>query len=521
MATDDNIIDIRSIVFRYLRNWYWFLISVILCVGVALFYIFATPFKYEVSSEIMMRSAESSANNVLASDLNMLAGTGITEDVEDELEILNSRAIMQQVIRTLDIQTSYKKKDGLRWIEQYPNRNVSVVYEPGFNESIRFVLEMRLTRKEDGYKLKVEYGKDLSSKHTFASLQDTIETCAGKMTFTEHSPMEVGDVIEIVNVPMSVRVAGLQAAISAKQVKKDSRVVKITTTTDATRKAEDIINLIVDLYNQDAVYDRSYMAQETKSFVDERLRVVSSELDSLEKIVEEYKQQKQIANIGNETQIYLQNTSRYQEKIVEIETQIGLLTYIKNFVFDEANANKQIPANLGVTDGALLRLIDTYNNLELDRMRIAHSATATNPKLMQMDEELATMRQNILVSITSVNDGLQLRKQQLQNEEARLLAKIREIPTQEREYERICRERDIKQEAYLFLYQKREESDITLVSTAIPAKIIDRAQTIPSIVAPKIKFLLLFAILLGLVIPIGCIFLYDMWNISPTAKLEE
>ncbi len=521
MTTDNNIIDIRSIVLRYVRNWYWFLLSIILCVGVALFYIFATPLQYEVSSEIMMRSAEGSANNVFASDLNMLAGAGVTENVEDELEILNSRAIMEKVIRTLDIQTSYKKKKGLRWIEQYPNHDIDVVFEPNFAETIRYKLEMRLTCKKNGYKLKVEYGEKLSSKHTFASLQDTIETCAGKITFIENVPLEKGDVIEIVSVPMSVRVAWLQLAISGKQVKKDSRVVKIATTTDATRKAEDVINLMVDLYNQDAVYDRSYIAQETKSFVDERLRVVSAELDSLEKIVEQYKQQQQIANIGNETSLYLQNTSKYQEKIVEIETQIGLLTYIKNFVFDEANADKLIPANLGITDNALLKLVDAYNKLELERMRIAHTATANNPKLQQMDEELATMRQNILISITGVNDGLELRKQQLQNEEARLLAKIREIPTQEREYERICRERDIKQEAYLFLYQKKEESDITLVSTAMPAKIIDRAQTIPSIVSPKIKILLLFAILIGLAIPVAGIFVYDLWNISPTAKKEE
>ncbi len=521
MATDENIIDIRSIVLRYLRNWYWFLLSIILCLGGAVLYIFTAPLKYEVSSEIMMRSAESSAKNVFASDLNLLAGAGVVEDVEDELEILNSRAIMEKVIRTLDIQTSYKKKQGLRWIEQYPKHDVDVVYATGFNDTIRYMLTLRLTCKNDGYKLNVEYGDKYQSKHTFASLQDTIETCAGKITFIEHTPMGKGDVIEITSLPMPTRVALLQAAISAQQVKKDSRVVKITTITDATRKAEDIINLMVDLYNQDAVYDRSFMAQETKAFVDERLRVVSAELDSLEHIVEQYKQNQQIANIGNETSLYLQNTSKYQEKIVDIETQIGLLTYIKNFVFDEANADKLIPANLGITDAALLKLVDSYNQLELGRMRIAHAATANNPKLLQIDEQLATMRQNILISINSVNDGLQLSKQELQNEEARLLAKIREIPTQEREYDRICRERDIKQEAYLFLYQKKEESDITLVSTAMPAKIIDRAQTIPALVSPKTKILILFALLMGLAMPVAGLFLYDLWNSSPTAKAEE
>ncbi len=521
MATEDKVIDIRAIVLRYLRNWYWFVLSIAVCVGVAVLYIFSTTPKYAVSGEVMMRSANDANKNVVASDLNMLVGNGVTGKVEDELEVFNSRAIMEKVVRMLDLQTSYKKKVGLRWIEQYPNRNVSVVYEPGFNESIRFALTMRLTRKSDGYKLKVEYGKDLSSKHTFASLQDTVETCAGKITFVEHSPMEVGDVIEMVNVPMVVRVAGYQAAISGKQMKKESRVVKITTTTDAVRKAEDMINLMIDLYNQDAVYDRNYRAQETKSFVDERLRVVSAELDSLEKVVEQYKQQQKIANISNETSLYLQNTSRYQEKIVEIETQLGLLTYIKNFVFDEANADKQIPANLGITDAPLLRLIDAYNKLELERMRIAHTATPTNPKLMQMNEELAAMRQNILVSITSVNDGLLLRKEQLQQEENRLLAKIRDIPTQEREYKRICRERDIKQETYWFLYQKKEESDITLVSTAMPAKVIDRAQTIPSVVAPKLKIVILMALLLGLAIPVGCIFLYDLWNGGLTVKKQE
>ncbi len=320
---------------------------------------------------------------------------------------------------------------------------------------------------------------------------------------------------------MPVRIAWYRAAISGKQVKKDSRVVKIATVTDGTRRAEDMINLMIDLYNKDAVYDRSYTAQETKLFVDERLRVVSAELDSLEKIVEEYKQQQQIANIKNETSLYLQNTSKYQDKIVEIETQIGLLNYIKEFVFDEANADKLIPANLGITDQALLRLIDTYNKLELERMRIARTATGNNPRLLQMDEELATMRQNILTSITGLNDGLRLRKQDLENEAARLMAKIRDIPTQEREYDRICRERDIKTETYWFLYQKKEESDITLVSTAMPAKIIDRAQKIPSLKSPNMKMTLLLAIVLGVAIPFGWMFVYDLWNSSPTAPKRK
>ncbi len=522
MEADNNVINVRALVLRYLKNWYWFVLSILFCIGAALLYFFSSPLRYEVSSSIMLRPTEGESSNVIASGLSLLVGNGVSVDgVEDELQILNSRSIMEQVIHDLDIQTTYKKKKGMRWIEQYPTHDVDVVYSPNFTETMRWPLTLRLKCKKNGYILYVEYGEKLESKHTFVSLSDSVETCAGIVRFLEHRPMKKGDVIEIKTLPMAMQVATYGGAIAGKQAKKDSRVINISTITDCPHKAEDIINRMVELYNLSAVYDRNYITRETKTFVDERLRIVSAELDSLEKIVEEYKQTHQIANIGSETSIYLQNSSEYQKRIVAIETQINLLKYIQNFVGDEANSASLIPSNLGITDGALLSLIDSYNDTELNRMRIARTATDENPALLRMDAQLQTMRQNILASIVGLIDGLQIQKEQLQTEETRLNSKIRDIPTQEREYERICRERDIKHESYLFLYQKKEENDITLVSTVTPAKIIDAAQMIPVLVSPRIKMILLIAIFLGLCIPVGCMFLYDLWNGEPTTKCLE
>ncbi len=522
MDTNNDIINLRAFVLRYLKKWYWFALSVCVCVGLALLYIFSTPKRYEVSSAIMLRPLDSENSNVIASELSLLVGTGVTiEGVEDELQVLNSRSIMEQVIRELDIQTTYKKKKGLRWVEQYVKHDIDVVYPPLFTDTMRHSLTMHLKCKKDGYMLKFKYGDKIKTKYVLTSLSDSVETSVGVIRFVENNQLEKGDQIEMKTLPMAVQVAAYGTAISARQAKKESRVIKISTSSDCPPKAEDVINRMVELYNFSAVYDRNYITRETRMFVDERLRIVSAELDSLEKIVETYKQNHQIANIGSEISIYLDNSNEYQKRIVNIETQVNLLNYINSFLLDEANAESLIPANLGITDEALLSLIDTYNKTELRRMRIARTATAENPALLRIDSQLQTMRQNILTSITGLIDGLQIKKQKLQTEEIRLDSKIRDVPTQEREYLRICRERDIKHQSYLFLYQKKEENDITLVSTVKPAKIIDAAQMIPTNSSPNAKLLLLMAFLFGLCIPVVVIFIYDLWNAAPEVVVEE
>ncbi len=508
---DNDTIDVREIINKSLKKWYFFFISVVICVGLAVLYYFSTTPKFMVSSTIMIRDAEEGLGDMLPSGLSSMMNIGSGGTVEDELEIINSRSVMYQTIKNTDTQTEYRFKKGLRWVEQYPQPAILVIYEPYFVDTTHWVVSMELKSKKNGYVLDVEWGEDYESHHKFASLDESIETCFGVVRFQQNRSFGIGDKMRVKTVPMPVLVDLKRNAISAKQVKKESAVVNISTTSDCSIKAMRMINEMVRLYNESAIEYKNLMAANTKMFIEERLRVIAFELDSIEQKLELYKKQNKITNITAEAELILTGETEYQKQKVDIATQISLLDYVNDILNDE-NAFSMIPANLGFTDAALVALIGSYNEMVLQRMRVQRTATGDNPMLAILDEQLVTMRANIVKSIKNVKDGLLITMEKVEQEEQKLTDRIESVPERQREFLRLVREQNIKQEIYLFLCQKIEESNITISSTMVPAKTIDKAQPSPEQVAPRKKIILLFALMMGLIIPIGGMYLYSIWN---------
>ncbi|MBR1564677.1 MAG: polysaccharide biosynthesis tyrosine autokinase [Paludibacteraceae bacterium] len=508
-----DTVNIREMLLRYLKQWYWFVLSVIVCIGLGvLVFISRTPV-YNVSSTLLIRSTDENGMGQMPQvDMLSMMGLGATKQVTDELAIINSRYVMEQSIRDLGLQTEYRKKQKLRWVGQYPKQDVLVVYPQCFTDTMRKTVKMSLKCTSKGYVLKVKYGSWVSSKHKFTALSDTIGTCIGDISFHVNKMPEKGDKYRIVTMPLPVITDKYRLAVNAKQIKKESNVVRISTDTDMPQRAINLMNKMIDLYNYDAVIDKNIMATNTKNFIDERLKIITEELEAVETDVETYKKQKGITSLSDEAAIYLRGSNEYQRRQVEIETQQNILDFLRQFIADEQNKYNFIPANIGINSEVLLEVIGEYNELLLTRMKTMRSATADNPVLAHIDMQLQAMRQNIEMSIKSAEDGLEIMRKDLQKQEKRYAGRIGDVPTQEREYLQIKRQQEIKQNIYLFLYQKREENALTLASTVMPAKTIDVPQMMTDPVAPRLRLILLIALVLGILIPIGVIFVYDIFD---------
>ncbi len=516
-----GVIDIRELIVKYLKKWHWFAVSIALCLGAALLYYFSTTPKYVVSSTIMINTTEEGFGNMIPSSLSSIIDIGgESGNVEDELEILNSRFIMRQAITNTNTQTEYRYKKGLRWVEQYPQPFVEVIYEPFFIDTTRWNVKMELKCKRDKYVLKVQWGRYHKSKHEFASLSEPIETCLGVVRFKENIPLERGDKMRFKTLVLPVLIDVNRKAITAKQVNRGLSVVDVSTTSDCPYKAVCMINEMVSLYNEFSKEDKNITATNTKLFVEERLAVIAVELDSIERELEQYKKHNKIANISAEAELVLTGAQEYQKQKVNLTTQIGLLDYVNDILTVDKDAFSMIPANLGFTDQALVALIGSYNEMVLQRMRVQRTATGENPMLAILDEQLIIMRENIMQSIQNVKDGFLITLSQIEKEELKLSNRIEGVPKQEREYVRLERERRIKQEVYLFLCQKIEESNITLSTSMVSAKTIDKAQPSPDKVAPRLKIILFLALVMGACIPIGVLFLYSLWNNTITDSKE-
>ena len=512
MAQETQEIDIRMWCIRILKNWYWIMLSCIIFGALGIYNYLSTTPRHAVDAKIMIRSNDSDSPLPQMEMLAMM-GMGGMKQVEDEVAILTSRDILTQVVRDLDLQNEYRKKRNLRWEGQYPSHDLTMVYPETFLDTITRTVQLELRVRKDDYIVKVQYGKRWNfSRHKVKDIRVPFETCAGPIAINYDIPLEKGDKYRVVTMPMLPAVDKYTRTITASPLKKESNVIVISTSTDMPKRAIDFINKEIDFYNLDAVVDKNIMASNTAAFIEERLRLIEAELAVAETNLEQYKEQNGIVDLLTEAEIYLREGSEYKKQAVEIETQLNLVKYIGEYVSDETKKNSLIPANLGIEDPALIALVTEYNQLLLNRMRVQRTATNNNPVLSQMDLQLSVLRENIISSISSISNTLAIAKENIDKQFGKIETMRYGLPGQERQFVEVVRTKELKEQLYLFLYEKREENALTLASTVMPAKVIATPQMDPTPSAPNLKLIALISLILGIFFPIGIIYLYHIFN---------
>lgn len=511
MAQQTQEIDIRLWCKRLLKNWYWFFISCFLFGVWGIYKYFSSTKQYPVDARIMIRATDSEMEMPQMEVMQMM-GFGGSKQVDDEVAILTSRDILTQVVKDLDLQSEYRKKRNLRWEGQYPSRGLTVVYPEQFLDTTTKFVRVKLRVRKNYSVVRVQYGQWDFSRHRVKDITQPFTTCAGEISFKLHAPLEAGDKYNILTLPILPVVDKYAQAIVAEPIKKESNVIAISTVTDMPRRAIDFINREIDLYNQDALIDKNLMASNTASFIEERLHLIENELSVAEAEVEQYKEDYGIVDLASEAGLYLRESAEYKKRVAEIETQLNLVKYVADYVSDDTKAENLIPANLGIADGSLVALITEYNGILLNKMRVQRTAMDNNPVVSQMEGQLAVMRENIITSIASVSNSLIISKQDLEKRYGSVESQRGDIPSQERKYREVARNKQLKESLYLYLYEKREENALTLASTIVPAKVIAQPQMNPTASAPRLKIIGLICLILGCGVPFAGIYLYYMFN---------
>lgn len=506
-------IDIRLWITRILKNWYWFVIGCIIAGGLGVWHYFSTTYKFTVDSEIVLRENDAASMLPQADLMNML-GFGGGKAIADEMLAMNSRDMMRQVIDGLGLQTEYRKKEGLRWLGQYPGRDLSVVYPTHFVDTMLRVAKISIKVRRNDYLVRVNYGRFVNSRHKVKDLTVPFETCAATLCFDIHNleGMREGDCYHIVTYPRLPLINAYCENFQVSKKQKDANVISISTTTDMPRRGCDVIQKLIDLYNAESVMDKTLMAKNTEAFLSDRLSLMEKELAEAEQIEVQYQESHNIVDIEEEAGLFLKENAEYRKKLTEIETQLNLVQFVLDFVEDDKHSNQLIPANLGITDPALIMLITEYNELMLRKMRVERSASGDNPVLNQMHSQLSLMRENVIATMISVRETLMIAKNDL--EKLFYIADVwrDDAPAQIKQYREVVRMKLMKEKLYLFLYQKREENALSLVAAIPPAKIIAVPQMNPIPLSPKWKYYALICLFLGMGFPLGIMILGDMFN---------
>lgn len=523
MSQKEQEIDIRAWIIRILKNWYWFVLSCAVFGAIGLYTYFSTTKKFVVDASIMLRSDDEALPKFEL--VTSMMGMGGTKSTEDEVELLTSRDILGPVVKELDLQTEYRKYDALKWVGQYPSHDLTVVYPPVYTDTVTRGVNIDVKVRKNDYVVKVKYGRWTRSRHKVNDLTTPFETCIGMLSFAINNPeeVEVGDKYHMHTLPMLPLIGSYKKNIVAAPVRKESNIITISTTTDMPTRGRDFIRKQIEYYNMDAVLDKNIMASNTAAFIEERLRLIEQELAVAEKDVAQYKQRYDIVDLESEAILALQEGAEYKKQVAEIETQLNLVGYIAEYVSDETKKNNLIPANIGVEDIALISLISEYNQLMLDRMRVRRTASDSNPVLNQMESQLTAMRENIITTISSLTSTLTIAKQDIERRQGSINTQRNNLPDQEQEFIEVMRNKVLKEELYLFLYKQREENALTLASTVTPAKVVNTPQMNPTPVEPRLSIIGIFCLILGVMLPLAVMIMYDIMNnrISDDARELE
>ena len=504
-----NEIDVRKIVRLTLEHWWWFVVGVVVCMALGTAYYLRKAPKWTTDAAIMLRQKDMNSTGMEA--FSMLGLTG-NQAAEDEVVVLSSRGLLYQAIDALDLWEANSKRGGLRWEGEFRHPALTIDYLALTEDAETKPFVVTVKPLKEGYKVKTKMGLFHRSSTKVADLNSPVETGVGTLFIHANRPLSADTTYRVAHARRELVVAGYRKVINVSQHKKESNIIKISTSSPMPDRDKALLHQMIEQYNLNAIVDKNMIATNTAAFIEERLAVITEELSEAENAVSQYKEQNNIADLGTRASLFLQASSAEQRALAEIETQLSLVEYIDEFLRDESKNDNLIPSNIGVTDASLASGLSEYNALQLQRMRVLRTATEENPVIEQMDKQMASIRRNIIATVASVRESLLIRKSGLMAQDSKFNQQIQDAPEQQREYIRVVRQQQIKERLYVYLYEKREENALMLAATSMPAKILDMPQRDVRSQSPKLKKLLAICFLLGLMIPAGLLYLYVLFN---------
>ena len=524
-SKEENI-DVKELLFKYLIHWPWFVGAVVACLIAAWVYLYMSTPVYNISATVLIKDDKKGGSAGMLSGLESLGLDGMissSQNIDNEIEVLRSKTIVKEVVEDLGLYISYADKDEFPSKNLYKTSPVQVSLTPqeaGLLEK-PMIVEMTL-QPQGSLDVNVKIGDDEYQKH-FEKLPAVFPTDKGTLAFfltpdsalsskrtseeTTDSEKTVRNITAVINKPLAVA-KGYCGSMTIEPTSKTTSVAVISLKNSNVQRGKDFINKLLEMYNINTNNDKNEVAQKTAEFINERIGIISKELGSTEKDLESFKRGAGITDLTSDAQIALTGSAEYEKKRVENQTQINLLQDLQKYMQNEGY--EVLPSNIGLQDVNLAAAINRYNDVLVERKRLLRTSTENNPTIINLDTSIGAMKENVQVSLDRVLRGLFITKADLDREASRYSRRISEAPGQEREFVSIARQQEIKAGLYLMLLQKREENAITLAATANNAKIIDDAIADDAPVSPKGRMIYLIALVLGVGIPVGVIYLLEL-----------
>lgn len=531
-AENEKPVDYKAILFEYLMYWPWFVACLLVCIVGAWCYLRYQAPVYNVNATVLIKQDDKNkaggANASLAAmqDLGMLS---MANNFDNEVEIIQSRTLLKKVVNALNLNITYTEKRTFGYpIQLYKNTPIQVWMNPEEADKLPSPLQIQLGYTPDGKvqadALFTRNGKEeIVSKH-FDKLPGVLVTPVGTVTLSFKDSTNIQDAHTICAsiISPTAAAANCKSRLSAEPVSKVTTIVRLNYNDTHIGRGMDFLNTLVALYNRDANDDKNEVASRTAEFIDGRIQIINQELGTTESQLATYKQKAGLTDLSSDAQLALKGNAEYEQKRADNATQLRLVQFLKEYIDNPSNQMEVIPANIGLTDNALTTVVAQYNEMLTERKRLLRTSSENNPAVVNLDASIEATRKNVQASVNSVLKGLEITRNDLENQARKFEGKISNAPTQEKELLSITRQQEIKASLYLMLLQKREENAITLAATANNGRMVE--EPLPGgPVSPNSKTYYLLALVLGIGVPVAVIFLRNLlrFKIEGRADVEK
>ena len=525
---EKSAIDFQLIYTNLILNWKWFVLSLIVCLGLGYLYLrYATP-AYQASTKVLIKDDDDSKRrgSLGSSMIQSAANLGFMSNsngIDNEIEILSAHDLAQLAVHDMKIYVNYYHKSAFKDPLVYKEQEVSVDLDLPHLKKLNAPIKLSIEKEGTKYHVKGTYNLPIDAfsfeketsefEKTFDRLPATIITRVGTLTFTPSKiyKLEDGEVLKAVIVSPEMAAKQYTKNLTVSQTSKTTTIAELVLNDENPQRALDYLNTLLKVYNRQANEDKNEIAYRTEQFINNRLQKINAELGNTEGQLESYKKRNKVIEMKLNATATIANSDAYAQKLQDANTQVELLNELGKYMNEPGNKYQPIPSNVGLTDESSTELINQYNKIALDRNNALHAASETSPTVTPLTAQLDALTTSIKRAMRQAKLGMEIQRNSIAKQAAEYAGQIGNSPEQERVLTQIGRQQEVKSGLYLMLLEKREENSISLAATADKGKIIDAPSFIGK-VSPKSSIIMLIALVLGLAIPAGILFLIEFFK---------
>ncbi len=519
--SNESVVKVRDLFFLALQHWYWFVFSLLVTIGCAIFYLLVTPKVHTCTASMLIKSDENKAD--AEEQLQALGLNQTSSNMTNEILSLNTIEIASEIVRRLHLETDYKYDGTFHKEEAYgTNLPVNVLCE-GINDDETLSLHLSLAASGKVTLSDIKRNGEAVSESYTLNMGGCIEnTEIGKITVLPSPYYKKGeeDEIDVTRADINATIASVQGKISASLRDENSTIIDIKYKDVSLERAKDVLNTLVAVYNENWVKDRNRISVSTSEFIRDRLGVIEKELGSVDKNIANYKSNHLIPDVQTAGAEAMSQASAADQQSRSIASQLYMAQYIRSYLMDNRHTNQLLPSNSGINNSSIEQQIGEYNETVLKRNKHLSISSAQNPLVIDLDENLKVMRRAIIHSLNNEVTMLQAQQRTTQNSQNKATAKISANPKQAQYLLSVERQQKVKESLYLFLLQKREENELSQAFTAYNTRLIEPPHEGGGSVQPVSTNILLMAFSLGLLIPGGILFLKESLNTTVRGRKD-